>query len=82
LIRRAHESLPEVFRSSNPGKYTILADLTGIRPLRLPNVRLEREVIGGQKVVHAYGTTIGAYMLSFGIAREAAKLVDEFVFET
>ncbi|KAK0614753.1 FAD dependent oxidoreductase-like protein [Immersiella caudata] len=82
LIRRAHESLPEAFRSSNPGEYSILADLTGIRPLRLPNVRLEREVIGGQKVVHAYGTTIGAYMLSFGIGREAANLVAEIVFET
>ncbi|KAK4448809.1 hypothetical protein QBC34DRAFT_102862 [Podospora aff. communis PSN243] len=82
LIRRAHESLPEVFRSGNPEDYTILAELTGIRPLRLPNVRLEREVIGGQTVLHAYGTTIGAYMLSFGIAREAAKLVDEFVFES
>jgi len=41
---------------------------------------LEKETIGGQNIVHAYGTTIGGYMLSFGIAREAARLVDEYVF--
>lgn len=56
--------------------------MTGIRPLRLPEVRAEKEVIDGQKVVHAYGTTAGGYIYSFGLARVIAKLVDDLDFET
>lgn len=52
----------------------------GIRPLRLPNVRVEKDVIDGQHVIHAYGTTMGGYIYSFGLAREAARLLDEHVF--
>ncbi|KAK0650025.1 hypothetical protein B0T16DRAFT_389967 [Cercophora newfieldiana] len=81
LIRQAHENIPEFFPSGKPEDYEILEDLVGIRPHRFPNVRVERGLVGEQKVVHAYGTTIGGYMLSFGIAREAAKLVDEYVFD-
>ena len=81
LIGRAHENLPGVFKSSKPEAYDIAQDLVGIRPMRLPEVRVEKEVIAGQKVVHAYGTTWGGYIMGFGVAREAAKLVDEFVFE-
>ena len=35
----------------------------------------------GKKIVHAYGATTGAYMVSFGIAKKAARLADEYVFE-
>ncbi|KAI0160596.1 nucleotide-binding domain-containing protein [Xylariaceae sp. FL1272] len=81
LIRRANANLPEYFPSANVEDYEFVQDLVGIRPLRLPNVRVEKDVIGKQKVVHAYGTTIGAYMYAFGLAREAVRLVDHFVFE-
>ena len=72
--------MPEHFPSSNPDDYEIVADLTGIRPLRLPEVRAEKEVIDGQKVVHAYGTTAGGYIYSFGLARVIANLVNEVAF--
>ncbi|KAK5652209.1 hypothetical protein OQA88_10706 [Cercophora sp. LCS_1] len=81
LVRRAHENLPGDFKSADHEDYEFIEDLVGIRPLRLPEVRVEREVVGGQKVVHAYGTTIGGYIHSFGLAREVARLVDEYVFE-
>ncbi|KAI1332364.1 nucleotide-binding domain-containing protein [Xylariaceae sp. FL0255] len=81
LIRRANANLPDHFPSANVGDYEFLHDLVGIRPLRLPNVRIEKETVGKQKVVHAYGTTIGGYMYAFGLAREAARLADQFIFE-
>ncbi|KAI1264862.1 nucleotide-binding domain-containing protein [Xylariaceae sp. FL1019] len=81
LIRRANANLPDHFPSANVDDYEFVQDSVGIRPLRLPNVRVEKEVIGKQKVVHAYGTTIGAYMYAFGLAREAVRIVDQIVYE-
>ncbi|KAK4222044.1 FAD dependent oxidoreductase [Podospora fimiseda] len=81
IIGRVHENLPEYFPSADPKEYNVLEDLVGIRPLRFAGVRVEKEMIGDQKVVHAYGTTIGGYIHSFGLARQVAKLVDDFVFE-
>ncbi|KAK1831882.1 D-amino-acid oxidase [Podospora conica] len=81
LMRRANEELPEYFPSGDHKDYDIVRDLVGVRPMRIGGVRVEKEVVGGMKVVHAYGTTIGGYIFSFGLAREVARLVDEFVFE-
>ncbi|KAK4147311.1 uncharacterized protein C8A04DRAFT_9063 [Dichotomopilus funicola] len=77
MFRRAHEYLPEHFPSPKPEHYEVVKDLVGIRPLRPAGVRAEREELDGQKVVHAYGTTIGGYIHSFGLAKEAARLVTE-----
>ncbi|KAL2173994.1 FAD dependent oxidoreductase-like protein [Thermothelomyces heterothallicus CBS 202.75] len=77
LFRRAHENLPEHFPSASPADYDIVQDLVGIRPLRPAGVRVEKVEAGGQKVVHAYGTTIGGYIHSFGLAKEVARLVEE-----
>ncbi|KAK2616798.1 hypothetical protein QQS21_000175 [Conoideocrella luteorostrata] len=81
LLYRANLNLPKDFPSAEVNEYNIVEDLQGIRPLRLPGVRVEQEVIDGQMVVHAYGTTAGGYIYSFGLAREVAKLVDKFVFD-
>ncbi|KAJ8119668.1 hypothetical protein ONZ43_g3433 [Nemania bipapillata] len=80
LVRRANANLPDHFPSANPDDYEFVQDLVGIRPLRIPGPRVEKETIGRQKVVHAYGTTAGGYIYSFGLAREVARLVDEFIF--
>ena len=77
LFRQAHEHLPEHFPSPKAADYQILDHSMGIRPLRPAGVRAEKEDINGQKVVHAYGTTIGGYIHSFGIAQEVARLVEE-----
>lgn len=44
-------------------------------------VRVEKEVIGSQKVVHAYGQHAGGYVFSFGIADEVARLASEFIYQ-
>lgn len=44
-------------------------------------VRCEKEVLGGQRVIHAYGQNAGGYVYSFGLARAVINLVDEFLFE-
>ncbi|KAL1986075.1 hypothetical protein VTN96DRAFT_6972 [Rasamsonia emersonii] len=81
IFRRVHENLPQDFPSADPKDYTIVRDIVGIRPQRDGGVRVEKEIINGQKVVHAYGTEGGGYVFSFGIGREVARLVDEFVSE-
>ncbi|KAI0529785.1 nucleotide-binding domain-containing protein [Xylaria digitata] len=82
LVRRANANLPDHFPSANPNDYEFIEDLVGIRPLRLPVVRVEKEILGRQKVIHAYGTTAGGYIYSFGIAWEVTRLVDGLVFKT
>lgn len=80
-MKKANEELPEYFPSGDHRDYEVVGDLVGVRPLRVGGVRVEKEVVEGMKVVHAYGTTIGGYIFSFGLAREVARLVDEFAFE-
>ncbi|KAI0098158.1 nucleotide-binding domain-containing protein [Nemania sp. FL0031] len=82
LVRRANANLPDYFPSASPDDYEFVQDLVGVRPLRLPTVRVEKDIIGRQNVVHAYGTTAGGYIYSFGLAREAARLVNEFIFSS
>jgi len=81
LFLRAHLNLPEHFPTPNPEDYEIVEDLMGIRPLRPAGVMVERVVIGGQDVVHAYGTTVGGYMHSFGLARHAVRLIEQSLAE-
>jgi hypothetical protein len=72
-----HAILPSHFPSSEASYYKFVKDLVGIRPMRPAGVRAEKQDLNGQKVVHAYGTTIGGYILSFGLAEEVARLVEE-----
>lgn len=80
ILRRIHEGLPQHFPSADPTNFEIVRDLVGIRPQRNGGVRLAKEVIDGQKVVHAYGVEAGGYVCSWGLAKEVAKLVNEFEF--
>lgn len=70
--------MPEYFPSPNPGDYEVVQDLSGIRPLRPEGVRVEREILNGQMVIHAYGTTIGGYIHSFGLAKQVVRLLEEW----
>jgi D-amino-acid oxidase len=54
----------------------VLAHRVGLRPAR-SQVRLEAEVIGERRVVHNYGHGGGGVTLSWGCARDVAKLVLE-----
>ncbi|OJD40785.1 aromatic amino acid aminotransferase [Diplodia corticola] len=76
ILRRVHEGLPNVF-PEKPSEFDVVRDIVGIRPQRKTGVRVEKEELDGQTVVHAYGAPGGGYVYSFGLAREVAKLVDE-----
>ncbi|EAQ85425.1 predicted protein [Chaetomium globosum CBS 148.51] len=77
ILGRAHAHLREHFPSPKAADYQIVDNSVGIRPLRPAGVRFEKQEIHGQKVVHAYGTTIGGYIHSFGLGQEVAQLVEE-----
>lgn len=79
-MRRVHENVPSHFPSSREADFEIIKYNVGIRPARDTGVRVEKEVVDGEKIVHAYGTGGGGYVFSFGIAREVSKLVDCFFF--
>lgn len=83
-MRRQHENQPRVFPSPNLEDYDVITDHVGVYPIipqRDGGVRCEKEIVNGQKVVHAYGMEAGGYSFSFGLAREVAKLVNEFTFD-
>ncbi|KAL4963962.1 FAD-dependent oxidoreductase [Aspergillus stella-maris] len=81
IFRRIHENLPEDFPSPAVKDFGIIRDIVGIRPQRAGGIRIEKEVLDGQKVVHVYGTSGGGYIFSWGLAREACKLINDFYFE-
>jgi hypothetical protein len=80
ILRRIHENAPEVFKGSKIENVEIIRDNVGIRPARVGGVRVEKERNGGQNIVHAYGTGGGGYVFSFGVARAAGTLVNDFLF--
>lgn len=53
-----HENAPEVFKGQKVENVEIIRDNVGIRPARTGGVRVEKEVTGGQNIVHAYGRSI------------------------
>ncbi|SPO07234.1 related to D-amino acid oxidase [Cephalotrichum gorgonifer] len=81
IFRRVHEGLPDVFPSADPKDFEVVTDIVGIRPQRDGGVRLEKEVLGGQRVIHAYGVEAGGYLFSWGLGEKVARMVDEFESE-
>ncbi|KAL4884122.1 nucleotide-binding domain-containing protein [Aspergillus karnatakaensis] len=76
IFQRIYDNLPKVFPSSDPKDFKVIRDIVGIRPQRVGGARVEKAVVDGQLVVHAYGFPGGGYIASWGIAREVCRLVD------
>ncbi|EOD51954.1 putative fad dependent protein [Neofusicoccum parvum UCRNP2] len=76
IFRRVHENLPEAFPET-PSGFQVVRDIVGIRPQRKTGARVEKEILDGQTVIHAYGAPGGGYVYSYGIAREVAELVND-----
>ncbi|KAH6986423.1 FAD dependent oxidoreductase [Ilyonectria sp. MPI-CAGE-AT-0026] len=84
ICRNAHLNQPDVFPSPDAKDWPILYDHVGVYPVMnkdIGGVRCEKEVLDGQRVIHAYGQNAGGYVYSFGLARAVINLVDEFLFE-
>ncbi|KAJ5579710.1 uncharacterized protein N7459_005695 [Penicillium hispanicum] len=82
ILRRVHENLPHQFSGPNLTDFDVIRHNVGVRPDRPTGVRVEKEVKDGEKIVHAYGTGGGGYVFAWGVAKEASRLVGEFLFET
>ncbi|KAF5639630.1 d-amino-acid oxidase [Fusarium sp. NRRL 52700] len=78
ITRRINKTLPANF-SADPAEYDIVGHNVGIRPYRSTGMRIEKDIKNGQNIIHAYGITGGGYIFGFGVAREVAKLVDDFI---
>ncbi|KAF4629523.1 hypothetical protein G7Y89_g8623 [Cudoniella acicularis] len=71
---RINENLPEAFPIN---EFKIVRDIIGIRPQRSGGIRLEKEILGGQKVIHAYGMECG-YLFRMGVARRVVNIAFDF----
>lgn len=83
-MKRQHENQPDVFPSPNVKDYDFIADHVGVFPFiesHNGGVRVEKEVLQGQKVIHAYGQEAGGYTFSFGLAQHVSAYVQEYLRE-
>lgn len=81
IVSRVHQDLPSIF-PPKLADYQIVGHNVGIRPARANGLRVDKEVLDGEQVVHAYGVAGGGYVFSFGVARAARDLVDDFVYQS
>ncbi|KAH6873429.1 hypothetical protein B0T10DRAFT_588801 [Thelonectria olida] len=84
ILTRGHKVLPDVLPSDKPEDYKLLYDIATTymyRPQENGGTRVEKEIVNGQKVVHAYGQEAGGFTYSFGVARAASELVAEYAYE-
>lgn len=78
IFNRVGDNMPHVF-AAFPADFEVVRDNVGFRPGREGGPRVEKEVIDGQKVVHAYGLSGSGYGYSFGLGEAVSDLVDEFL---
>lgn len=80
ILQKAKALAPELL--TGPGsQFEVVSVQCGLRPGRQGGPRMETEVVGGSKVVHAYGMAGGGYQNSIGAARMVVNLVDESLAE-
>ncbi|KAL6357220.1 hypothetical protein LRP88_10840 [Fusarium phalaenopsidis] len=84
ICQNAHNNQPDVFPSPDPKDWPILydhVDVYATMDRRVCGVRCEKEVVDGQRVIHAYGHNAGGYVHSFGLAREIVTLAEDYLYE-
>ncbi|RPB01422.1 FAD dependent oxidoreductase [Choiromyces venosus 120613-1] len=78
IMKRAVQWCPELVKEGEGVEgLDVIRHGVGLRPLRIGGARVEREVIGGVRVVHNYGAGGFGYQASYGMAEEAVSLVEE-----
>ncbi|KAH7061208.1 FAD dependent oxidoreductase [Macrophomina phaseolina] len=78
IFNRVGDNIPHVF-AAFPADFDVIRDNVGFRPGREGGPRVEKEVIDGQKIVHAYGVSGSGYGYSFGLGEVVSELVDELL---
>ena len=76
ILERNAYQVPELLTGPEGG-FEVLSVQCGLRPGRKGGPRMGREVVGGRRVVHAYGHASGGYQNSIGSARMVVELVKE-----
>lgn len=76
ILERNESLVPELLTGPN-GSFEVISEQCGLRPGRKGGTRMEKETVGGRKVVHAYGHASGGYQNSIGSARLVVQLVTE-----
>ncbi|KAI1909992.1 hypothetical protein LOZ12_000462 [Ophidiomyces ophidiicola] len=85
LLANAAKLYPAILNSE--GKFDVIRDIVGRRPAREGGLRLEVEVLPStapleRKVVHAYGAGGRGVELSWGVAEEVVKMVQDSLPQT
>ena len=78
IMKRAVEVCPALGEGKGIEGLSVVRHSVGLRPVRDDGPRVEKEVIEGVKVVHAYGHGGGGYQSSWGTAEEVVRLVEGF----
>lgn len=77
IMKRAVDICPTLTDGKGIEALSIIRHGVGLRPLRDAGPRVEKQTIGGIKVVHQYGHGGFGYQSSYGSADAALKLVEE-----
>lgn len=81
ILKHAALNIPELMTGPDGG-FEVISVQCGLRPGRKTGARVEKEVVGSRKVVHAYGHAGGGYQNSIGSARLTQALVEEILAST
>ncbi|KAK4986885.1 D-amino acid oxidase [Elasticomyces elasticus] len=76
ILERCGLIAPELLTGDGE-KFEVLRVNVGLRPGRVGGARMEGEVVGGQRVVHAYGHAGAGFQNSVGVGRKVVQLVEE-----
>lgn len=74
ILERTRELLPEKLQ---PGQYTIVREVAGLRPSRIGGPRIEKEHLENGVLVHNYGASGTGYQAGYGMAADSIALVED-----
>ncbi|OWO99991.1 hypothetical protein B2J93_1580 [Marssonina coronariae] len=77
IMKRAVEMCPRLTGGKGIEALSVVRHGVGLRPLRTMGVRIEKEKVDGQWVVHNYGHGGWGYQGSYGCSEGAVQLVEE-----
>ncbi|KAK4546683.1 hypothetical protein LTR36_001901 [Oleoguttula mirabilis] len=78
ILQNCSYIVPELLTGEDGG-FEVVSAQCGLRPARQDGPRMEKEVVGGRKTVHAYGHAGAGYQNSIGSARLVVKMVGESI---
>lgn len=76
VMRRAVEMCPQLTGGKGIEALSVIAKRVGLRPLRQKGLRLEKERIGADWVVHNYGHAGWGYQASYGCSYAVTAIVE------